>query len=173
MLRHKDWRRGRAASQNLIPTSTGAAQAVGVVLPHLAGKIDGAAIRVPTINVSIVDLVFQSHEPMSQETLLQKIEEQVAAHQCTDVISTTHEPLVSSDFMSSVQSCIVDMQESKVLDENTARIMAWYDNEWAFSFRMLDNGAAHRHKKFRIFFLRSLFITVTSFIFITYIYYFS
>jgi glyceraldehyde 3-phosphate dehydrogenase len=136
--RHKDWRRGRAASLNMIPTSTGAARAVGLVLPHLAGKIDGAAVRVPTVNVSMVDVVFECREDVEEEIVRKSLREASGRKEWQGILGVTDEPLVSSDFITDSRSSIIDLSECKVVGDKMLRVLAWYDNEWGFSCRMLD-----------------------------------
>jgi len=137
---HKDLRRARAAGHNMIPTKTGAAAAVGLVLPHLNGKLDGFSIRVPTINVSFVDLSFVPKRKTTVEEVNQAIQ-QAAAGDLKGVLEYTTEPLVSSDFNHNPASSIVDGSLTKVTD-GLVKVCAWYDNEWGFSNRMLDVTAA-------------------------------
>ena len=134
---HKDLRRARSASQNMIPTKTGAAAAVGLVLPHLNGKLDGYAIRVPTINVSIVDLTFVAKRPTSVEEV-NKVLKQAAEGDLKGVLEYTAEQLVSSDFNHNPASSIVDSSLTKVAEGTLVKVASWYDNEWGFSNRMLD-----------------------------------
>ncbi len=134
---HSDLRRARSASQNMIPTKTGAAAAVGLVLPHLNGKLDGFSIRVPTINVSIVDLSFVAKKPTTVEEVNQAV---LAAAQgeLKGVLEYNTEPLVSSDFNHNSASSIFDATLTKVSGGTLVKVCAWYDNEWGFSSRMLD-----------------------------------
>jgi glyceraldehyde 3-phosphate dehydrogenase len=134
---HKDLRRARSASQNMIPTKTGAAAAVGLVLPHLNGKLDGYSIRVPTINVSIVDLSFVAKRPTSVEEV-NKVLQQAAAGDLKGILEYTTEQLVSSDFNHNPASSIVDALLTKVAEGTLVKVASWYDNEWGFSNRMLD-----------------------------------
>ena len=134
---HKDLRRARSASQNMIPTKTGAAAAVGLVLPHLNGKLDGYSIRVPTINVSIVDLSFVAKRPTSVEEV-NKVLQQAAAGDLKGILEYTTEQLVSSDFNHNPASSIVDSLLTKVAEGTLVKVSSWYDNEWGFSNRMLD-----------------------------------
>ena len=134
---HKDLRRARSASQNMIPTKTGAAAAVGLVLPHLNGKLDGYAIRVPTINVSIVDLSFVAKKPTSVEEV-NKAVKQAADGDLKGVLEYSSGPLVSSDFNHNPASSIFDATLTKVADGTLVKVSSWYDNEWGFSNRMLD-----------------------------------
>jgi glyceraldehyde 3-phosphate dehydrogenase len=138
---HKDLYRARAAAANMIPTSTGAAKAVGLVLPELAGKLDGVAIRVPTPNVSVVDLTIETSRPTTVEEVNAAIK---AASQgpLKGVLGYTDEPLVSMDFNHDPHSSIFAADQTKVLDGNMVRILTWYDNEWGFSNRMADTAAA-------------------------------
>lgn len=133
---HKDLRRARAATQSMIPTKTGAASAVGLVLPELAGKLDGFAIRVPTINVSIVDLVFESVRNTNKEEInsLMKV---AADGELKGVLGYNDLPLVSQDFNHNPLSSIFEATQTKVIGK-TVKVLSWYDNEWGFSNRMLD-----------------------------------
>ena len=134
---HKDLRRARSASQNMIPTKTGAAAAVGLVLPHLNGKLDGYSIRVPTINVSIVDLSFVAKRPTSVDEV-NKVLQQAAEGDLKGILEYTTEQLVSSDFNHNPASSIVDSSLTKVAEGTLVKVASWYDNEWGFSNRMLD-----------------------------------
>ncbi len=134
---HSDLRRARSASVNMIPTKTGAAAAVGLVLPHLNGKLDGYAIRVPTINVSIVDLSFVSKNPTTVDDV-NKALKQAADGDLKGILEYTTEPLVSSDFNHNPASSIVDSLLTKVSGGTLVKVASWYDNEWGFSNRMLD-----------------------------------
>ena len=138
---HSDLRRARSASMNMIPTKTGAAAAVGLVLPHLNGKLDGYAIRVPTINVSIVDLSFIAKKPTTVDEVNQALK-QASEGDLKGVLEYTVEPLVSSDFNHNPASSIVDSQLTKVSGGTLVKVASWYDNEWGFSNRMLDVTAA-------------------------------
>ncbi len=138
---HSDLRRARSASQSLIPTSTGAAKAVGIVLPEIAGKLDGTSIRVPTPNVSLIDFKFDS----SRETDVAEINgaiAQAAAGTLKGVLETNDAPLVSSDFNHNPASSIFDLTQTQVTDGRLVRILSWYDNEWGFSNRMSDTAVA-------------------------------
>ncbi|MEA3193239.1 MAG: hypothetical protein QOD26_1572 [Betaproteobacteria bacterium] len=137
---HKDLRRARSATHNMIPTKTGAAAAVGLVLPHLNGKLDGYSIRVPTINVSIVDLTFVAKKKTTAEEVNQAVK-QAAGSDLKGILEYCDEPLVSSDFNHNPASSIVDALLTKVLDGTLVKVYAWYDNEWGFSNRMLDVAA--------------------------------
>ena len=134
---HSDLRRARSASMNMIPTKTGAAAAVGLVLPHLNGKLDGYAIRVPTLNVSIVDLSFIAKNPTTVEDV-NKALKQAADGDLKGILEYTTEPLVSSDFNHNPASSIVDSLLTKVSGGTLVKVASWYDNEWGFSNRMLD-----------------------------------
>lgn len=133
---HSDLRRARSATHSMIPTKTGAAAAVGLVLPELNGKLDGFSIRVPTINVSVVDFTFIAKRDTTVEEV-NKILSDAAKGSLKDVLLMNSEPLVSSDFNHNPASSIVDMSETKVIG-NLVKILSWYDNEWGFSNRMLD-----------------------------------
>ncbi|MDG1286723.1 MAG: type I glyceraldehyde-3-phosphate dehydrogenase [Rickettsiales bacterium] len=130
---HKDLRRARAAAVSMIPTSTGAAKAISLVIPELEGKLDGVAVRVPTPNVSLVDLTFNSEKPMTIEAINAAVK---AAS--SDVLAYTDEPLVSIDFNHHPASSIFDATGTRLSGDKMGRIAAWYDNEWGFSNRMLD-----------------------------------
>ncbi len=138
---HKDLYRARAAALSMIPTSTGAAKAVGLVLPELNGRLDGYAIRVPTPNVSAVDLKFVSKRPTTKEEINAAITT-AADGPLKGVLAYTHEKLVSSDFNHNPASSTFHMDQTKVLDGNLVSILSWYDNEWGFSGRMTDVAAA-------------------------------
>ena len=138
---HKDLYRARAAALNMIPTSTGAAKAVGLVLPELAGKLDGVAIRVPTPNVSVVDLTFESARATSVEEVNDAIRA-AADGPLKGILGYTDEPLVSGDFNHDPHSSVFHMDQTKVMDGNMVRILTWYDNEWGFSNRMSDTAVA-------------------------------
>jgi len=134
---HSDLRRARSASQNMIPTKTGAAAAVGLVLPHLNGKLDGFSIRVPTINVSIVDLSFVAKRPTTVDEVNNAVLD-AAQGDLKGVLEYNKEPLVSSDFNHNPASSIFDSTLTKVAGGTLVKVSAWYDNEWGFSNRMLD-----------------------------------
>jgi glyceraldehyde 3-phosphate dehydrogenase len=138
---HKDLRRARSATQSMIPTKTGAAAAVGLVLPELDGKLDGFAMRVPTINVSVVDLTFQA----SRATTVEEVNAAVKAASegaLAGVLAYTEEPLVSIDFNHNAASSILDAGLTKVIGGTQVKVCSWYDNEWGFSNRMLDTTLA-------------------------------
>jgi glyceraldehyde 3-phosphate dehydrogenase len=136
---HKDLRRARGAALSMVPTSTGAAKAVGLVLPELAGKLDGSAIRVPTPNVSMVDLVFISKKPTTKDEVNSAIEE-AANGDLKGILGYNTKPLVSIDFNHDQRSSIFDASQTQVVGDNLVRIVAWYDNEWGFSCRMSDTA---------------------------------
>jgi len=138
---HKDMRRARAAALNMIPTSTGAAAAVGLVLPELKGKLDGTAIRVPTPNVSVVDLKFIP----GRETAVDEINramEHAAKQELKGILAVSSEPLVSIDFNHNPHSSTFDLTQTQIVDGKLVRVLAWYDNEWGFSNRMADTAVA-------------------------------
>jgi glyceraldehyde 3-phosphate dehydrogenase len=139
---HKDLHRARAAALSMIPTSTGAARAVGLVLPDLNGKLDGVAIRVPTPNVSLVDLKFTSSKPMSVDAIHAAMDEAAASNELKGILAVNKAPLVSADFNHSTASSVYDAGGTKVMGERFGRVMSWYDNEWAFSCRMGDTAVA-------------------------------
>ena len=134
---HSDLRRARAASTSMIPTSTGAAKAVGLVLPELLGKLDGTAIRAPTVNVSMVDLTFYSQRPTSVEEINKAIKK-ASLGNLTDVLTYNNEPLVSIDFNHNPASSNFDATQTQVVKDKLVRVLSWYDNEWGFSNRMAD-----------------------------------
>jgi glyceraldehyde 3-phosphate dehydrogenase len=136
-LPHSDIRRARAAAMSIIPTSTGAARAVGEVLPHLKGKLDGMAVRVPTPNVSLVDLVAELEKPASEEAVNSAMKT-AAQGPLKGVLQYCEEELVSIDFNGNPHSSIFDSSLTKVMDHNFVKVLSWYDNEWGFSNRMRD-----------------------------------
>lgn len=136
-VRHKDLRRARAGAQNIIPTKTGAAKAVGLVLPSLKGKVDGFALRVPTMNVSLVDLTFTARRETSKDEINALMKE-AAAGPLKGVLAVNEDPLVSSDFNHDSHSSVFDATQTRVIDGNLVKVLAWYDNEWGYSCRMLD-----------------------------------
>jgi glyceraldehyde 3-phosphate dehydrogenase len=144
---HEDVRRARSALHSMIPTKTGAAAAIGLVLPELAGKLDGFAMRVPVINVSVVDLTFQAARATDiQEinTVLKNASEQGGLQ---GILHYMDQPLVSCDFNHHPASCIYDATQTKVINNNMVKVLAWYDNEWGFSNRMLDTTLAWMQAK--------------------------
>ncbi len=138
---HKDLRRARGAALSMIPTSTGAAKAVGLVLPHLKGKLDGSAIRVPTPNVSVVDLVFIAKKSTTADEVNALIKE-AAEGELKGIMAYNTAPLVSIDFNHDAHSSTFDGTQTQVIDGTMVRIIAWYDNEWGFSNRMSDTANA-------------------------------
>ncbi len=138
---HKDLRRARSATNNMIPTKTGAAAAVGLVLPHLNGKLDGYSIRVPTINVSIVDLTFVAKRPTTVDEV-NKAVKQASEGDLKGILEYSSEQLVSSDFNHNPASSIFDSSLTRVSDGTLVKVSSWYDNEWGFSNRMLDVAVA-------------------------------
>lgn len=137
---HTDLRRARSATQSMIPTKTGAASAIGLVMPQLKGKLDGLAIRVPTINVSVVDLTITVEKPTTVEEVNQLLKD-AAMNELKGVLAYNSEPLVSIDFNHNPASSIFDSTQTKVIG-NLVKVFAWYDNEWGFSNRMLDTAKA-------------------------------
>ncbi len=138
---HKDLRRARSATQSMIPTKTGAAAAVGLVLPELAGRLDGLAVRVPTINVSMVDLTFTAARDTSKEEI-DAVMKEAANGALKGILAYNKEPLVSIDFNHDPHSSIYEASETKVIGGRLCKVMSWYDNEWGFSNRMLDVALA-------------------------------
>lgn len=138
---HKDLYRGRAAASSMIPTTTGAAKAVGLVLPELAGKLDGTSVRVPMANVSLVDLKFVPKRETNVEEVNAAIVK-AAGGKLKGILGTNDEPLVSIDFNHNPNSSTFDLGQTQVVEGKLVRVMSWYDNEWGFSNRMLDTTAA-------------------------------
>ena len=134
---HKDLRRARAAAVNMIPTTTGAAKAIGLVIPSLKGKLDGYAMRVPTPNVSVVDLVAVTSKATTAEDV-NKALETAANGPLRGILAYTEDPVVSTDLMHNPNSSIVDAGLTKVLDGNLVKVISWYDNEWGYSMRIID-----------------------------------
>ena len=137
---HKDLRRARSAPNSMIPTTTGAAKSLGDVIPDLKDKIDGISIRVPTPNVSLVELVFSSQKKISVEEINNSFLK-ASKSDLKNILDTSNEELVSSDFNHNPHSSIVDLALTKVIDDKMAKVSAWYDNEWGFSNRMCDLSA--------------------------------
>ena len=136
---HGDLRRARSATQSMIPTKTGAASAVGLVLPELKGKLDGYAVRVPTLIVSLVDLTFKA----KKDTTVKEVNEILrneSTNALKDILGFCTEPLVSIDFKGDPRSSIVDPTQTKVIEGSLVKVVSWYDNEWGFSNRMLDTA---------------------------------
>ncbi|WP_422365571.1 type I glyceraldehyde-3-phosphate dehydrogenase [Pelagibius sp.] len=139
---HKDLRRARAASMSMIPTSTGAARATGLVLPGLDGKLDGTSIRVPTANVSLIDLTIEAKKKTTAEAINAAMKKAAASARLKGVLAVNEAPLVSSDFNHSNASSTFDATQTQVLDGTCVRVLSWYDNEWGFSNRMSDTAVA-------------------------------
>jgi glyceraldehyde 3-phosphate dehydrogenase len=135
---HSDWRRSRAAAENIIPTSTGAAKAVGKVLPELAGKLDGMAMRVPIPDGSIVDLVTVLEKEATAETINEAIREAASGEKLKDILSYSEAPIVSTDIVGDPHSSIFDAPFTKVVGGRFAKTLSWYDNEWGYSNRVVD-----------------------------------
>jgi glyceraldehyde 3-phosphate dehydrogenase len=135
---HKDLHRARAAALNMIPTSTGAAKAVGLVIPALNGKLDGTSIRVPTPNVSVVDFKFTTAKPTTKEAVNEAIKAAAASGPLKGILATNSEPLVSMDFNHNPASSTFDLTQTQVIEGVFVRVLSWYDNEWGFSNRMGD-----------------------------------
>jgi len=134
---HKDLRRARAAAVSQVPTTTGAAKAVGIVMPELKGKIDGIAIRIPTPNVSVVDLVALLKNNVSADEVNESFKK-ASKGNMKGILDYTEEPLVSVDFMANPNSAVVDGLFTRITDDNLVKVLAWYDNEWGYSCRMID-----------------------------------
>jgi glyceraldehyde 3-phosphate dehydrogenase len=139
---HSDLRRARAAAMSIIPTTTGAARAVGEVLPELKGKLDGSAVRVPTPNVSLVDLTFTPKRDTTKDEVNAILKAASESGPLKGILAYTDEPLVSIDFNHSPASSTVDSLETAVLEGKLVRVVSWYDNEWGFSNRMVDTASA-------------------------------
>ena len=140
-LPHKDFRRARAAALNLVPTSTGAAKAIGLVIPELAGKLNGFAVRAPIPTGSIVDLTVETVRPTSVEELTALFREKCDVDELAGVLMYSEEPLVSSDIVKSSYSAIFDAPLTSVVDDTQAKVVAWYDNEWGYSNRLVELAA--------------------------------
>ena len=139
---HKDLYRARAGALSMIPTSTGAARAVGLVLPELKGKLDGVAIRVPTPNVSMIDFKFVAKRQTTEDEVNRAVVEAANSNRLKGILAYTDEPLVSSDFNHNPASSTFAVKQTKVMDGNFVRVLSWYDNEWGFSNRMADTAVA-------------------------------
>jgi glyceraldehyde 3-phosphate dehydrogenase len=139
---HSDLARARAASVSMIPTSTGAARAVGLVLPKLKGKLDGTAIRVPTPNVSLIDLTIEAKKKTTVEKINDAMVRAAQGNRLKGILTVNDEPLVSTDFNHNPASSIFDLSETQALDGTFVRVLSWYDNEWGFSNRMSDVAVA-------------------------------
>lgn len=136
-LPHKDLRRARAAAMNIIPTTTGAALAVGLVLPHLKGRLDGFAMRVPTPDVSLVDVVVELKQSTTAEEINAALKA-AAEGELKGILGYSEEPLVSQDYLGDPRSSIVDAAMTLVMEGNMAKVISWYDNEWGYSCRLID-----------------------------------
>ena len=134
---HKDIRRARAASQSIVPTSTGASKLIGEIIPNLKGKLEGIAMRVPTPNVSIIEFIFCTNKAISIKKI-NDVFEKAAKNDLKNILEVTHEKLVSIDFNHHSASAIVDASLTNIVGPNMGKISAWYDNEWGFSNRMCD-----------------------------------
>ncbi len=135
---HGDLRRSRGAAISMIPTSTGAAKAISLVLPKLKGKLDGTAIRVPTPNVSLIDFTFTSKKKTSVEKINKFVISASKTKQLKNILTTNNQPLVSVDFNHNASSSVFDLTQTQVVNEKFCRVLSWYDNEWGFSNRMID-----------------------------------
>ncbi len=135
-LPHKDLRRGRAAALNIVPTTTGAAKAIGKVIPEIKGKMDGVALRVPTPVVSVIDLICQVEKPMSAEKV-NNLFEKASQKELKGILAVSREPLVSSDYRGNKFSAVVDAEMTRVIG-HTVKVLAWYDNEWAYGHRLVE-----------------------------------
>ncbi|MBZ0185134.1 MAG: type I glyceraldehyde-3-phosphate dehydrogenase [Candidatus Obscuribacterales bacterium] len=134
---HEDLRRARAAAQSMIPSSTGAAKAIGLVMPHMKGKLNGFAVRVPTPNVSVVDLVANTKKPVSAEKVNEALKK-AAQGPLKNILAFIEEPLVSSDFCGNKHSSLVDAALTMVVGDNMVKVISWYDNEWGYSNRLVE-----------------------------------
>ena len=139
---HKDLYRARAAGLSMIPTSTGAAKAIGLVLPELKGKLDGSSIRVPTPNVSCVDLNIVPTRDVTKDEINEAMKAAAADGPMKGILAVTDEPLVSHDFMHIAASSTCALPQTQVIEGKLARVLSWYDNEWGFSTRMADTALA-------------------------------
>ena len=139
---HKDLYRARAAAMSMIPTSTGAAKALGLVIPALAGKLDGSSIRVPTPNVSVVDLNFVPGRKVTVAEINEAMTAAAASNRLNGILAVTNEPLVSMDFNHNPASSTVALPQTQMIDGGLGRVLSWYDNEWGFSTRMADTAVA-------------------------------
>jgi glyceraldehyde 3-phosphate dehydrogenase len=135
---HSDLRRARAAAVNLIPTSTGAAKAIGLVIPELAGKLHGFAVRAPVITGSVVDLTIEVPRETSVEEINAAVRERADTGPLTGILKYTEDPIVSTDIVSSPYSSIFDSELTSVIDGTMVKVVAWYDNEWGYSSRCVD-----------------------------------
>ena len=144
---HPDLRRARAASMSMIPTSTGAAKAVGLVMPELSGKLDGTAIRVPTPNVSLIDFKFVSKKLIKVDSVNKAMTAASRSNKLKGILNVNSEPLVSSDFNHNPASSNFDLTQTQVIEGKFGRVLSWYDNEWGFSNRMCDTAVAMKRSK--------------------------
>src|SRR5918998_510991 len=135
---HKDLRRARAAAANLVPTSTGAAKAIGLVIPELDGKLNGIAVRAPVITGSVVDLVFKPSRDVTAEEINEAIRAKADSGPLAGILQYTEDPIVSSDIVKSPYSSVFDSPLTMVIDERLVKVVAWYDNEWGYSNRVVD-----------------------------------
>jgi glyceraldehyde 3-phosphate dehydrogenase len=138
---HKDLRRARAAALSMIPTSTGAARAMGLVLPALKGKLDGTSIRVPTADVSVIDLTFNAARDTSKDEINELMVKAAASNRFKGILAVNRDETVSIDFLHDPHSATFDLTQTVVLDKRFGRVLAWYDNEWGFSNRMVEAAA--------------------------------
>ena len=145
-VRHRDLRRARAAAHNIIPTKTGAAKAVALVLPALQGRVDGFALRVPTLNVSLVDLTFTASRETSVEEI-NRLMKEASRGALKGILACNEDPLVSSDFNHDAHSSVFDATQTRVIDGKLVKVLAWYDNEWGYSCRLLDAARAFAQAK--------------------------
>jgi glyceraldehyde 3-phosphate dehydrogenase len=139
---HKDLHRARAAALSIIPTSTGAAKALGLVIPELVGKLDGTAVRVPTPNVSMIDLVFTAKRDTSVDEINAAMQKASESNELKGILMVNREPLVSSDFNHNAASSTFDLGQTQIVGKRMVRVLSWYDNEWGFSNRMSDTAVA-------------------------------
>ena len=135
---HKDWRRSRAAAENVIPTTTGAARAVGKVLPELNGKLDGIAMRVPVPDGSVVDLVVRLNQDVTEERVKEAVRAASETDKLTSILEYQEEPVVSTDIIGNSHSSIFDAPFTQVIDGSLVKTLNWYDNEWGYSNRVVD-----------------------------------
>jgi glyceraldehyde 3-phosphate dehydrogenase len=135
---HSDWRRGRAAAQNIVPTSTGAARAATEALPQLKGRFDGLALRVPTVDVSLSDLTMLLRRKTTVDEVNQALRDAAESERYKGILGVTDEPLVSADFVGNPHSSIVDLGLTQVIDGDFVKVLAWYDNEWGYANRLVE-----------------------------------
>jgi glyceraldehyde 3-phosphate dehydrogenase len=135
---HKDWRRSRAAAENVIPTTTGAARAVGMVLPELDGKLDGIAMRVPVPDGSVVDLVVRLNQDVTEENVKEAVRAASVTNKLAPILEYQDEPVVSTDIIGNSHSSIFDAPFTQVIDGSLVKTLNWYDNEWGYSNRVVD-----------------------------------